>query len=171
MPKRIHITPHITVEELEQCYRQATHPIERSHYQIIWLLARGMPTKEVAEVTGYSRDWIYELVRSYNQLGTEALGDLRRNNPGAAPKLNQQQQVQLLQALSGSAPDGGEWNGPKVADYVSKTFGIPLNRQQGWGYLKQMAISMGEAALPNNKLGMQTSNEKISHKRVTDLEG
>ena len=56
MPKRIHITPHITVEELEQRYRQATHPIARSHYQIIWLLARGMPTKEVAEVTGYSRD-------------------------------------------------------------------------------------------------------------------
>ncbi|WP_081431257.1 helix-turn-helix domain-containing protein [Moorena bouillonii] len=44
----------------------------RSHYQIIWLLAQGLPTSEVVAVTGYSRDWIYELVRSYNRLGVEA---------------------------------------------------------------------------------------------------
>ena len=69
MPKRITIIPHLTVNELEQRYRQATHHIERSHYQIIWLLAQGRPTKEVAAVTGYSRYWIYELVRSYNRLG------------------------------------------------------------------------------------------------------
>jgi hypothetical protein len=54
MPKRISIAAHLTTEELEQRYRSSTHPIERSHYQIIWLLAKGRRTEEVVEVTGYS---------------------------------------------------------------------------------------------------------------------
>ena len=81
MPKRIIITPHLSIEELEQFYRQAKEPIERSHYQIIWLLAQGKTTKEVAAVTGYSRSWIYELVWGYNGLGPKTLGDGRHNNP------------------------------------------------------------------------------------------
>ena len=52
MPKRITIIPHLSVDDLEQRYRQATEAIERSHYQIIWLLATGRPTSEVAAVTG-----------------------------------------------------------------------------------------------------------------------
>ncbi len=63
MPKRISIKPYLSIEELDQRYRQAKEVIERSHYQIIWLLAQGKRTEEVVEVTGYSRNWIYELVR------------------------------------------------------------------------------------------------------------
>ncbi len=59
MPKRITIEPHLSLDELETCYRGAKDPFERSHYQIIWLLATGRPTEEVAAVTGYSRNWIY----------------------------------------------------------------------------------------------------------------
>lgn len=58
------------IDELEIRYRQAKDPIERSHYQIIWLLATGRPTEEVADVTGYSRNWIYELVWGYNRLSS-----------------------------------------------------------------------------------------------------
>jgi transposase len=110
--------PPSTIEELERRYRQAKDPVERSHYQIIWLLAQGKPTEEVATVTGYSRTWIYELVRGYNQVGATMLGDLRHQNPGAAPKFTDVQQANLLQALRGTAPDGGLWNGRKVADYL-----------------------------------------------------
>jgi transposase len=138
MPKRISIISHLTTEELEQRYRSALAVIERSHYQIIWLLAKGKRTEEVAEVTGYSRDWIYELVRSYNSLGVETLGDLRKHNRGASPKLDDIQQANLLQALRGNAPDGGLWNGRKVADYLSELLGVTISRQQGWEYLKQM---------------------------------
>ena len=62
MPRRITITPHLRSEELESRYRQAKEPVERTHYQRIWLLASGKHTSEVAAVTGYSRSWIYELV-------------------------------------------------------------------------------------------------------------
>ncbi|MBW4630365.1 MAG: helix-turn-helix domain-containing protein [Iphinoe sp. HA4291-MV1] len=62
MPKRIKIEEHLSLDELEIRYRQAKEGVERTHYQIIWLLAKGLGTKEVATVTGYSRNWIYELV-------------------------------------------------------------------------------------------------------------
>ena len=142
MPKRISIAPHLTPDELEQRYRQATQTLERSHYQIIWLLSKGKRSEEVVEVTGYSCDWIYELVRSYNRQGVEALGDLRRHNPGALSKLDDVQQANLLQALRGPAPDGGLWNGRKVADYLSQLLGVSISRQQGWEYLKQMEFRL-----------------------------
>ena len=142
MPKRISIAPHLSVDDLERRYRQSSNPVERSHYQIIWLLAQERTTQDVAAVTGYSRDWIYELVRSYNKLGVAALGDLRRNNVGAAPKLDELQHAQLLQVLAEPAPDGGLWNGRKVADYIQEAFGIELSRQQGWAYLKQLEFRL-----------------------------
>ncbi|MFN6562869.1 MAG: hypothetical protein RMY28_024185 [Nostoc sp. ChiSLP01] len=41
------------MEELEKGYRQGKEPVLRTHYQIIWLLAKGMSTQQVAAVTGY----------------------------------------------------------------------------------------------------------------------
>lgn len=142
MPKRLTITPHLSLDELEQRYRTAKTVTERSHCQILWLLAKGKASEEVAADTGYSRSWIYELARSYNQLGVEALGDLRQQNRGAVPKLDDVQQANLLQALRGCAPDGGLWNGRKVADYLSELLGTPVSRQQGWEYLKAMALRL-----------------------------
>ncbi len=55
MPKGISIEPHLSLTELEQRYRQAKDAVERSHHQIIWLLASGKSSQEVSEVTGYSR--------------------------------------------------------------------------------------------------------------------
>lgn len=107
MPKRITIAPHLSLDELESRYRQAKDPVLRSHYQIIWLLATGRPTEEVAAITSYSRSWIYELVWGYNRKGPESLGDGRHQNPGAKPQLDDVQQANLLQALRGPAPDGG----------------------------------------------------------------
>jgi hypothetical protein len=54
MPKRISIEPHLSLPELEQRYRQASDPVERSHYQIIWLLASGRSSREVSQITAYS---------------------------------------------------------------------------------------------------------------------
>ena len=142
MPKRITIAPHLSLEELEHRYRQAKNPIERSHYQIIWLLASGRRSEDVAAITGYSRNWIYELVWGYNRIGPETLGDGRQDNPGAEALLNDVQQANLWQALKGAAPDGGLWNGRKVAEYLSELIGQAINRQQGWEYLKQMRMRL-----------------------------
>lgn len=142
MPKRITIQPHLSLDELEIRYRGAKDPIERSHYQIIWLLATGRPTEEVADVTGYSRNWIYELVWGYNRQGPESLGDSRHQNQGGEPLLNDVQQAQLWQVLQGNAPDGGLWNGRKVADWMSELLARRVSPQRGWEYLRGMRYKL-----------------------------
>src|SRR3954468_16018700 len=104
MAQRMKLAPHVTVAELEERYRGATDPVARSQWQIVWLLAGGMPTAQVAQVTGYGVRWIQEIARRY-RAGPAAIGDRRHANPGQAPLLNATQQEQLRQALSGLAPD------------------------------------------------------------------
>jgi hypothetical protein len=106
MPKRISIEPHLSLRELEQRYRQAKEPVERSHYQIIWLLASGRSSREVSQITGYSLSWIYELVWGYNRIGSKSLGDKRHEHQGADTLLNDVQQAQLWQALQSPLTEG-----------------------------------------------------------------
>ena len=67
MPKTLQVENHLSLTELATRYRQATDPVERTHYQVIWLLARGYKAVEVADVVGYHRNWVYQLLRRYNQ--------------------------------------------------------------------------------------------------------
>src|SRR5260370_37440593 len=69
MPKYVHVVAHLTPDELEQRYRKADDPVERSHLQIVWRLSRGKRVREVAEVTGYCANWIRIVARRYNQHG------------------------------------------------------------------------------------------------------
>ena len=142
MPKKIVLSNHLSTEELLIRYRNATNAIERSHYQIIWLLSTGKNTQEVASVTGYSRTWVIMVRNRYNQQGLEGLGDLRKHNEGREPLLSDTQQAQLHQILSEPAPDGGLWNGPKVAEWMSEITGQEITRQRGWEYLKQMEYTL-----------------------------
>ena len=139
MPNRITIKAHLSLEELEKRYRQAQEGVERTHYQIIWLLAKGWRTSEVATATGYSRSWIYELVWGYNRIGPQTLGDQRHQNQGGIePLLDDVQQAYLWQALQEPPVEGGLWNGRKVADWIGEVIGRRVSRQRGWEYLKQM---------------------------------
>jgi hypothetical protein len=58
MPRRIHLEPHLTADELSSRYRRASDPVERSHWHFLWLLAGGMTATAVAAVAGYSAYWI-----------------------------------------------------------------------------------------------------------------
>jgi transposase len=138
MPKRIAIAAHLNISELEQLYRQAKDGVESRQYQIIWLLAQGRKTEEIEEITGYSRTWIYALVKRYNELGTSGIGDRRSQNQGAKSLVDDIHEAQLLQALQQKAPDGGLWNGRKVADWLSEVTGKKISRQRGWEILRRM---------------------------------
>ncbi len=142
MPKRISIESHLSLEELQVRFREAKDPILAHHYQIIWLLAQGKTTTEVMKITSYSRSWIYELVWGYNRIGPESLGDHRSHNQDHDPLLNDVQQAQLWQVLQQPPPDGGLWNGRKVADWMSELLGRKVSRQRGWEYLKSMGFRL-----------------------------
>lgn len=137
MPKRIKIEPHLTVEELGMRYRSATDPTEKTHYQIVWLLAQGRHSEDVAEITGYSRSWIYELIWGYNRVGPETLGDQRHKHPGAEPLLSAQQQQELKEVLRSPHPSSETWNGARVAQWMTEKLGREVTRQRGWEYLRK----------------------------------
>src|SRR5918994_5671751 len=140
MPKTIKLTPHLSSEQLENRYRKAHDPVLRSHYQILWLISEGKTTRQVMEVTGYSRGWIQKLARRYNADGPEALGDLRHRNPGAKERalLDRDQQRKLAQALREPPEDGGIWNSRKVAEWIESRSGRPVSKQRGWEYLRKL---------------------------------
>lgn len=142
MPKYVCIAAHISIGELENRYRKATDPVERSHFQIIWLLAQGKRVREVSEVTGYCANWIRILARRYNQKGPLAVTDQRQHNRGAIPLLSKDQQEQLQHILEETASDGGLWTGRKVALWMGKQTRRKIHTQRGWDYLKRLDFSL-----------------------------
>jgi transposase len=146
MPKTIKLESHLSSEELEYRYRKAHDPVLRSHYQIIWLISEGKTTRQVMEVTGYSRGWIQRLARRYNAVGPdEALGDRRHHNPGARDRalLSAEQQQELKEALKKPPPDGGMWNSPKVGEWIERRTAKVLSqkKQRGWEYMRKVGNS------------------------------
>jgi transposase len=140
MARRLVIAPHLTVTELEQRYRGAGDAVARSQWQMVWLLAGGMTTAEVARVTGYSVRWIQEIARRY-RAGPQAIGDRRHGNPGAAPLLTPDQQAQLRQTLAGPAPDGGLWTCHKVAAWIGAQLGRPVDPTRGWEWMRRLGFT------------------------------
>ena len=136
--KRIKLQDHLSVAELEQRYRNATDVVARSQWQIVWLLAQGHTPAAVAELTAYSTNWIYALLRRYNADGPTGVGDRRHRNPGQARLLSSALRCDLEQALEGPAPDGGLWTGPKVATWMSEKLGRPIHPQRGNEALQQL---------------------------------
>jgi transposase len=120
-------------------YRKAQDPVERSHWQIIWLVAQKKTTGEISEVTGYSINWIYTIVHRYNQEGPARVGDRRHGNPGGTFILSAEQQLE--HDLDAGAPDGGLWTGPKVARWILVRTGHQVHPQRGWEYLKRLGYS------------------------------
>ncbi len=130
MPKRLHLQEHLSTQELAERYREARDPVLRSHYQILWLLSSGKLTREVAEATGYSAEWIREVSRRYNEQGVRGVGDRRHRNPGASPLLSAEEQRELSEVLKEPPEDGGMWNSRKVAEWIEHKSG------GGGGYVR-----------------------------------
>ncbi len=63
MARPLIVPPRLAVAELERRCRRARDPVARSHWQIVWLLARGDPAAGVARATGYSVNWVREVAR------------------------------------------------------------------------------------------------------------
>jgi transposase len=144
MPKTIKLVPHLDSKELENRYREARDPVARSHYQIVWLISEGKTTRQIMEVTGYSRGWIQQLARRYNAGGPEALGDRRHQNPGARERalLTAEQRQELAEALRKPPSDGGMWNSRKVGEWIeAKTGKAVSKKQRGWEYLRRLGNS------------------------------
>jgi transposase len=142
MSRRLSIRAHLSSDELEARYRQAKDPVERTHFQIVWLLSQGKSTRAISEHTGYSVTWILEIAHRYSDHGPDGLGDKRKGNPGATPLLTKEQQQRLWQVLHEPSPDGGLWTGQKVADWITKETGRKTDFRRGWEYLRKLGFTL-----------------------------
>jgi transposase len=157
------LAAHLSPAELGQRYRAARSPIERSHLQIVWLLSQGRDEREVARVTGYGRRWVGEIVRRYNEVGPDGLGDRRRGNAGAKPLLGAADEAALRAALAAPPADGGLWTGPKVAAWMGVRLGREVWPQRGWDYLKKLGYS---AQRPRHAKAASAEEQAASRRRT-----
>jgi transposase len=141
MPRRASVAAHLALDELERRYRAARDPVERTHWQALWLVAGGRTCAETALIVGYSLTWLRTLVRRYNAAGAAAVRDHRHANRGGTPLLTPAQQTELRGALTAPPPDGGLWTCQKVADWIGDLLGRPIAEQRGWDYLGRLGFS------------------------------
>jgi transposase len=141
MARPLLLPPHLPVEDLERRYRRARDPVERSQYQIVWLLAGGEPTAAVARATGYSVGWVRKVAARYRAGGPGALGDRRHGNPGAKPLLDAAAREELRAALAGPAPGGGVWTCRAVAAWISARVGREVDQARGWEWMRRLGFT------------------------------
>ena len=141
MPKHLTLTQHLPPDDLERRYRQAKDPVERSQWQILWLLSQGNSTKQVGQATSYSLNWIRTIAQHYNAAGAAGVGDQRHHNPGAAPLLSAAQQEGLRAALQQAATGESLWSGLQVAVWMAEHLGHPVHPQRGWEWLRRLGFT------------------------------
>jgi transposase len=138
MPRRIRLQPYFTEPQLHELYRHAHDPVERSRWQFLWLLARGLSATAIARVTGYSAYWIGQIARRYNRAGPDGVRDQRRHGRASQPLLTKEQQVALRTALAEPHPAGDHWCGRTVATWMSAQLGRRVSRQAAWLALRRL---------------------------------
>ena len=143
MARRIKLTTNLSVDELERRYRRASEGMERSHWQLLWLLGQGHPAYEVAQMTGYSAYWIGQVARRYNDQGAQGLVNHRRraHRPARRPDPRTllptaQDREELRAALVGPAPQDDVWNSRTVAAWLSARAGRRVSAQAALHYLR-----------------------------------
>src|SRR5215472_15602235 len=74
MPKRVTVQTELTTEELHARYRSTPHPVERTHWHILWLLKDGHTPDEIASILGSTARWVRTIVQRWNRAGSQAFG-------------------------------------------------------------------------------------------------
>src|SRR5690625_3439142 len=120
MPARIQLADHLTSEELEQRYRAAKRPTESRRFQVLWLLSKGWHSEDIAKAVGYTVIRVRKLAGFYYESRPEAMLDGRRNTPCQDQLLHEDGVAAVRQAIENEEPpDGPQWNGPKVAVWMT----------------------------------------------------
>src|SRR3954469_15376389 len=99
---RLAIAPHLSPEEIARRYRACRGGVEKTHWQILWLLTRSAapPTPaEVAAQVGLTPAWVRTVLKRWNAEGPGGLADRRADRNGGRPKLSDEQQAVLFEAL------------------------------------------------------------------------
>ena len=142
---RLPIVLHLSPDEIARRYRTCRGGVEKTHWQITWLLTRSEtpPTPaQVASLLGLTPAWVRTVLKRWNAEGPAGLVDRRAARNGGQTKLSDEQRAALFEALQGRPADGGLWSGPKVAAYVRDRWGVAVCVETGWRWLTRLGFSL-----------------------------
>jgi transposase len=141
---KLKLEGHLLAAELQRRYRAAGDASEARRWQALWLFSQNQPIGSVATIVGLHRNSVRALIKRYNAIGPTAVSDARANNPGSRqPYLTAQQEHALRAALAQPHPDGGMWNGARVADWIAQCSGRQqVYRQFGWAVLRRLGMTL-----------------------------
>jgi transposase len=140
---KLRLEEHLPSAELQQRYRAARDAAEARRWQALWLFSQDQPIGAVATIVGLHRNSVRALIKRYNANGPQAVSDQRAHNPGSRqPYLSAEQEDALRAALASPHPDGGKWNGARVARWIAQTTGRKqVYRQFGWAVLRRLGLT------------------------------
>lgn len=142
MPAPLQLPPHLSSAEIAQRYRACRDAVEKTHWQIIWLMDGGQRIPAIAPQVGLREDWVRTIVHRYIDQGPDGLKDQRRTNPGAIPLVSTAVRAELAQRLANPPDDGGLWTGPKVAVWLSQRLERPIAPQRAWEVLRALGFTL-----------------------------
>jgi transposase len=163
---RLPIVPHLSPDEIARRYRTCRGGVEKTHWQILWLLTRSEapPTPaEVAAQVGLTPAWVRTVLKRWNADGPGGLADRRATTNGGQTRLSAEQQAALFEALQGRPDDGGLWTGPKVAASARGRWGVAVGAATGWRWLTRLGLSLQVPRPKDPKAA--TSDEQWGWKR------
>ncbi|WP_165253385.1 IS630 family transposase [Paludisphaera soli] len=143
---RLPIVAHLSPEEVARRYRACRGGLEKTHWQVVWLLTRSPeppPPAAVAAQVGLTPAWVRTVLKRWNAEGPAGLADRRAVANGGRPRLSDEQRAALFEALQGRPDDGGMWTGPKVAAYVRGRWGVEVCVQTPWRWMVRWASACG----------------------------
>lgn len=142
MPAPLKLPPHLSSADLATRMRSCTDVVERTHWQIIWLLDQGQHVPAIAAELGYTETWVRTIVHRYSDQGAAGLKDRRHANPGAQPLVSAEVRAELQARLADPPDEGGLWTGPKVAGWLSHRVGRPIAPQRAWEVLRSLGFTL-----------------------------
>ena len=141
MGRRLQLTAHLPEAELFRRYRSTPRPVERMHWQVLWMLSQGFRSEDIADAVGYRVAWVRKLIGRYNEQGPQAMHDGREDNPGQPPLLSPEDEAELAEALTQQPVGGDAWSGPLVARWMSGRLDREVSRQRGWEMLRYLGYT------------------------------
>lgn len=162
MSRPITIKPHLTPEALDAHFASA-EGVLRNHLLVIRLARQGRHSAEICEITGFCRDWLFEIIRRYNASGLKGLGDPRKYNKGRPKKVSAELESELKSALLGQAPDGGPWTSRKVANWLEERLGEPVSMNHAWRTLTRLGFSL-QRPRPRHAAAEQAEQEDFKRR-------
>jgi transposase len=163
MPRpRLPIAAHLTPDEIENRYRSCRDGLEKTHWQVLWLLTRSQPAPspaQVAPAVGMTAGWVRTLIKRYNGGGPESMADRRKIANGGRPKLTAEQRADLFTRLQSPPVDGGLWTGPKVAAHVAQRYRVTVAKQTGWAWLRRLGFTL-QVPRPRNPKAAPPSGQR-----------